>query len=466
MQLRASLCAAVAAAATLLVAVPTSFSAALPAPKPVLPANHAPVRYLPAFQWTPVAGVDHYEFEIAADAGFNAPVTNDKDDHFDTWNTRASLKRAIPNGEYWWRVRGVRKNGSPSKWSAPRSFQMAWNDVPAPLKPDDGGTVSFPQPATLVWSPVAGAKKYKVLLASDRALGSLVYKRTVVYTQATRFTPEVQLAPGTYYWSITPVDARDHEGVASDVWSFTWGWPSTMDPAGMTVEDIRPNEASVTDPRFTWPRVPGAASYELEINSSADFAAGSKVCCASDTILGNTHTPTKLLPQNTYYWRVRAVDSSQNAGVWNLPAAPYRTVDTSFAQTLGTVTGLAIRNNTPSTADDDDDLGTAGVQTTMPIVTWNRPPARRATRSTSCRARAAPATTASPWTTSGASTPPFRRGRRSAPIATRRRTRSRTRRTSRRTASRWSRATPTASACGRRWTASASTSRCSAPTRT
>ena len=96
--------------------------------------QHAPVRYLPAFQWTPVAGVDHYEFEIAADAGFNAPVTNDKDDHFDTWNTRATLKIAIPNGEYWWRVRGVRKNGAPSKWSAPRSFQMAWNDVAGPAE--------------------------------------------------------------------------------------------------------------------------------------------------------------------------------------------------------------------------------------------------------------------------------------------------------------------------------------------
>ena len=323
----------------------------------MLPANNAPVRYLPAFQWTPVAGVDHYEFEIAADAGFNAPVTNDKDDHFDTWNTRATLKIAIPNGEYWWRVRGVRKNGSPSKWSAPRSFQMAWNDVPAPLKPDDGGTVSFPQPATLVWSPVAGAKKYKVLLASDRALGSLVYKRTVVYTQATRFTPEVQLAPGTYYWSITPVDARDHEGVASPVWSFTWAWPSTMDAAQMSVEDIRLNEASVVRSRAS----PGRACRAPRATSSrstrpSDFAAGSKVCCASDTILGNTHSPTKLLPQNTYYWRVRAVDSSQNAGVWNIPSNPaWRTVDTSFAQSLSTVTGFAMRNNTPSTADDDDD---------------------------------------------------------------------------------------------------------------
>ncbi len=143
----------------------------------------------------------------------------------------------------------------------------------------------------------------------------------------------------------------------------------------MSVEDIRLNEASVTDPRFTWPRVPGAASYELEINSSSDFAAGSKVCCASDTILGNTHTPIKLLPQNTYYWRVRAVDSSQNAGVWNIPSNPaWRTVDTSFAQSLSTVTGLAIRNNTPSTADDDDDLGTPGVQTTIPIVTWDPVP--------------------------------------------------------------------------------------------
>ena len=52
-------------AAVLVVAVPSQ--AALSAPIPEGPADGTSVAALPAFSWTPVAGAERYEFQIAAD---------------------------------------------------------------------------------------------------------------------------------------------------------------------------------------------------------------------------------------------------------------------------------------------------------------------------------------------------------------------------------------------------------------
>src|SRR5438105_9532943 len=52
---------------------------------------------LPTFAWTPVRHVDHYEFQLAADARFNAPVLGG-DGSFSTRNTRATINKTPPNG--------------------------------------------------------------------------------------------------------------------------------------------------------------------------------------------------------------------------------------------------------------------------------------------------------------------------------------------------------------------------------
>ena len=46
----------------------------LPAPSPLSPAAGAVTDAVPPFAWTAVAAADHYEFQIAADAGFNSPA--------------------------------------------------------------------------------------------------------------------------------------------------------------------------------------------------------------------------------------------------------------------------------------------------------------------------------------------------------------------------------------------------------
>ena len=96
----------VAAAALLAAAAPTT-AAPLATPSPLAPVAGASAQALPAFSWSPVAGAARYEFQVAADAGFNAPVLGRGEDQFFTRNTRATLKKTIPNGMYYWRVRAV-----------------------------------------------------------------------------------------------------------------------------------------------------------------------------------------------------------------------------------------------------------------------------------------------------------------------------------------------------------------------
>ena len=82
----------------------------------------------------------------------------------------------------------------------------------------------------------------------------------------------------------------------------------------------------VYDPQFSWTAVPGAARYEVEVNPTPDFVPGSKVCCAGTTI-ATTLSPTFVLKDNVFYWRVRAIDPDGNAGVWNVGPSFTKTFD-------------------------------------------------------------------------------------------------------------------------------------------
>jgi hypothetical protein len=337
---------------------------ALVAPAPVGPAQDAQVDSLPAFSWNPVSGADRYEFELAADQGFNSTLSE-----VSTKNTRAALKTVIPNGTYYWRVRAVASGGALGTWSTPRKLEMKWTASPALLAPAHGATISYPQDALkLRWTPLPGAAKYEVRIATDPNLGSLV-GGVPVETAATSFAITAPLSPGVYYWGITPLNAEGHAGTRSATASFTWQWPSTTTTRVTDLVD----DPEVYDPQFSWDLVPGAAGYEVEVNYQEDWAPGSKVCCApissltKISTLGTSLSPAEVLPNNEYYWRVRAIDASGHAGAWN--AGP------SFTKTFANVppmTAPSVKNLRVV----DGNLGAIATGSTVatPVVLWDPVP--------------------------------------------------------------------------------------------
>jgi hypothetical protein len=344
-------------------------------PVPVAPAGGAVVDGLPAFAWKAVARAEEYEFQIAADAGFNSPVLGRGKDNFRTKNLRATLQQTVPNGTYWWRVRAISRTGFPSAWSRGRSFRKNWARTTELLSPLANAVVTYPGTSLrLRWSPVEGARTYLVSVATDPRLGSLVRlggSAGPAETTATNLTPAVTLPQGTYYWGVTPVDAQGNRGAPSRVASFTWFWPSTTTP---NVTDLA-SAPELFDPRFSWTPVAGAARYEVEINSSVDFAVGSKVCCTGTTINASL-SPTAVFRDNRYYWRVRAIDIDGDVGVWNIGPSFTKTFDK--VAPAGPVTGTSIKNvrlrDNLADPGTDIDGGTTGFQTRVPVVRWDPVP--------------------------------------------------------------------------------------------
>jgi hypothetical protein len=370
------LLAAAFAAIAFLTAGPARGAVARPAQ--TAPAAGATVQFLPAFAWTPVVGADKYEFQISADAGMNSPVLGTGKDDFFTRNTRATLKQTVPNGTYWWRVRATNAAGEVSQWTQPRSFRKLWNLVPSLQSPTSGSALSFPNnPVVLKWAGVPGAAHYLVSVASDPTLGSLVLHysnqddpKGPPNVAASSAAITSALAPGPYYWNVMPVDAEGNRGVATSISSFSWQWNSVT---AVHMDDLNAAPEAF-DPRFSWNPVPGAARYEVEINSSVDFAPGSKVCCTGSTI-ATSLSPTQVLKDNVYYWRIRALDPDGNAGVWNYGGSFTKTFDKTAP--AGPVTGTAIKNlrMRDNLADPGTDIdAAAGYQTDVPVVRWDPVP--------------------------------------------------------------------------------------------
>ena len=201
------------------------------------------------------------------------------------------------------------------------------------------------------------AAKYRLELATDPGLGNL-WSGGPVDTEATTFVPRAGLKTGTYYWAVTPLDAEGNSGARSHVSSFRFTWPSKTTAS---VSDLI-SDAEVVDPLFTWRAVPGAVRYEVEISPSQDFAPGSKVCC-DEAMIGTSLSPTKVLKNNRYYWRVRAVDPDGNFGNWSQGA--------SFEDVRHRASGC--RREHPRAACERQ-LGTPTTATGSPIIVWDRVP--------------------------------------------------------------------------------------------
>ena len=347
---------AVAAVVALLtLAVGTSASEArVAAPQAVLKTAIVRGYSTGVFHWLAVPKVENYEFELATDRRFHSPILD-----FSTLSTSATLSHTLPDGTYWWRVRGVRKSGSASGWVT-HSFRKIWSTAPTLLSPANGASITFPtQPLLLSWMPVLGAVRYNVAIARDPKMLSLVSGAQTV-TTAGSYIPPTTLPDGSYYWTVTPVDAGGHEGASSAVRSFMWSWPTATQPSLSDLVDA----PEFFDPLLRWTPVPGAARYQLAVNFSQDFNSSSNVYSATTTATG--FSPTTPLPNNTYYWRVRPINAQGDAGIWSQGPSFTQFFDTAPPLTGSTVTGLHMRD-----ALSDTGPKPAGWATATPILVWN-----------------------------------------------------------------------------------------------
>jgi hypothetical protein len=336
------------------------------APRQVGPAAGARTQGMPSFSWRRVKRAVRYQFQLSADPAFRSIVLGQRKGDYQTPNAFASISKTVADGEYFWRVRGIDGRDRVGRWSAVRMFTKAWTQAPRLTAPVEGAVVSYPAtPLVLRWEPVPNAFKYVVRVATDPSLAhsALGDRARDIETSGTVLALPFTLAPGRYYWAVTPLDGEKHPGSRSAVASFEWAWPTTT---ATHVNDLNA-DARVFDPQFSWDAVPGAARYEVEVNPSQDFAPGSRVCC-NEGAFGTSLSPLRLLPNNTYFWRVRAIDVDDNAGRWNLGPVFKKTFDA----VVPTIPHLHVRDNL---ADAAPAKGPTGLPTTdSPVIAWDPVP--------------------------------------------------------------------------------------------
>jgi hypothetical protein len=335
------------------------------------PSAGATVESTPVFAWKTVPGAAVYQFQMAADPQFGSVVlgTGFGKGDFRTHSTAATLDTAIADGTYYWRVRAISAKDKVGRWTATRTLVKKWSTAPV-LGLADGLAIAWPStPLVLNWTSVPYAAKYSVTITTDPALSSpaLGTDAKVTDTTGTVFALPQTLPPGRYFWAITPLDAQNHPGTRSRIGSFDWSWPTAT---GTRISDLDA-DSTVFDPQFSWDPIPGAARYQVEVNSAADFPAGSKWCCDDPTI-GTSLSPTRPLANNRYYWRVRSIDSSGNAGQWNLGPQFDKTYDSGSP----TIPNLGVRDVNGATIPPS--AGPSGnpdaPATDTPIISWDPVP--------------------------------------------------------------------------------------------
>ena len=176
-------------------------------PVQTAPANtNSPTIEEIALDWQPLAGASAYELQISPDKEFNAPIGG-------TQVVRATSfapSITLPNGAYFWRVRGLTtaSKPEPGPWSTTWVFTRAWPAESAATRPrgivdDAHRQVTLLAPAdkdysrtepTFSWSPQREASHYEFQVGPDIYFSPRTFSTCL--TNRTTLTPYTWSAGG------------------------------------------------------------------------------------------------------------------------------------------------------------------------------------------------------------------------------------------------------------------------------
>jgi hypothetical protein len=166
--------------------------------------------------------VPTYTFQVAADAGFAAPVVSQDVAQGANGSTSLALPKLAGAKTYFWHVRAT-SSGTVGLFSTPRSFTVGPEvvlQVPVPASPASGssvsGTVNLIVNNVQRSGPVT-AITYRFDLSNSSAFSNMLASTTVAEQAGatTSFSPNATLGAGTYYWRVQAFDSAS--GVSSPV---------------------------------------------------------------------------------------------------------------------------------------------------------------------------------------------------------------------------------------------------------
>jgi M6 family metalloprotease-like protein len=269
--------------------------------------------YTPIFDWTDVTpNLDHYEIEIAAEAGFTSMIDDDPALLASTYTPATDLPS---NSTFYWRVRSVDPHGVSRGWTAARIFRTALL-TPLPSAPGDATHALSTKP-TFDWSDVTGATNYTIQVSKNNTFTLLIVN---INPSASTYTPATSLPVDlTLYWRVCSNGSR-----GPSAWSSVYSFHSA-NPPSVPVLLLPGLNALTTDytPRLDWSisTLPAGTlfdHYQVQMDDNADFSSPVLDQVVHDAA-NHEYTPASDLAPNTKYnWRVRAYNADGEYSAWSV----------------------------------------------------------------------------------------------------------------------------------------------------
>ena len=226
------------------------------APQLLLPEDELVTRFTPRFSWTAVMGASSYVLEVSSQENFSE---SDIEAKVTTKNTSYTLETSLGNNkDYFWRVRAVSPQKVDSPTSEVRRFRASWVEPPTLLSPPTR-SINHIYPY-FSWTPVAGAERYQIQIATGNGFSSLVVDKELI--NATSYTQpewaEITFG-GDYFWRVRAKDSHGNSTNWSNEQTFWFAsapppnliYPEPYyvpDAVGMPVHTDR----TIANPIFVW----------------------------------------------------------------------------------------------------------------------------------------------------------------------------------------------------------------------
>ncbi|MBI4180208.1 hypothetical protein HY522_12375, partial [bacterium] len=268
------------------------------------------INFLVGWTTSDSVGIDTYAVEVSKNTAFTNLTFTDTIDGVLTSDTLTGLY----NDTYYWRVRAIDDLGNQGSFGAARGFVtdtlVAQVTV---VSPADGHETTNAKPV-VVWSAVAadsvGIDSYVVEVSNQSNFGTFVFADTV--DQALAQDTVTGLYNDTYYWRVRAVDDLGNAGPNSSARGYV------IDTIVTTVTLSYPSDGHETTAinflvGWTTSDSVGVDTYAVEVAKNTAFTNlvftdTLDALLTSDTIPG--------LYNDSYYWRIRAIDNLGNQGTF------------------------------------------------------------------------------------------------------------------------------------------------------
>lgn len=229
------------------------------------------------FTWTSVQDATSYDIEFDAGTGY-VSLTN-------VTGTSLNLQlTASSAGPHNWHVR-ARYGTTAGQWSSSRSYSVAGiPSIPTLVSPADGSTVFSEILVNFTWSRVPNASGYQIQFDADAPIPVTGTSYSSIFTTL-----------GSHTWKVKAINAAG-ESDWSQAFNFTVGLgvPNLVLPANGAVFFVGSTIS------FSWTPMPGATSYDVEIDAGTQQVALTNITGTSMDL------PVSAASVGQHTWHVRA----------------------------------------------------------------------------------------------------------------------------------------------------------------